>query len=67
MIGIIAIIGAFTGGGIGSFVFGLINLIIGVILLGAPIPAAVAVPLVFGALLLIQGVILIVYGFKVRE
>jgi uncharacterized membrane protein HdeD (DUF308 family) len=67
VMGIIAMIGAFTGGGIGSFIFGLINLIIGVILLGAPIPAAVAVPLVFGVLLLIQGVILIVYGFKVRE
>ncbi|MGA9540544.1 MAG: DUF308 domain-containing protein [Methyloceanibacter sp.] len=67
VIGIIAIIGAFTGGGFGSFIFGLINLIIGVVLLGAPIPAAVALPIVFGALLLIQGVILIVYAFKARE
>lgn len=65
-IGIVAIVGAFTGGGVGSFIFGLINVIIGIILLGAPIPAAVAVPIVFGALLLIQGVILIVYAFKVR-
>jgi uncharacterized membrane protein HdeD (DUF308 family) len=38
-----------------------------VILLGAPIPAAVAVPIVFGALLLIQGVILIVYAFNIRQ
>ncbi|WP_424042982.1 DUF308 domain-containing protein [Methyloceanibacter sp.] len=42
-------------------------MIIGVVLLGAPIPAAVALPIVFGALLLIQGVILIVYAFKARE
>ncbi|MEM7191666.1 MAG: HdeD family acid-resistance protein [Pseudomonadota bacterium] len=67
VIGIVAIIGAFTGGGVGSFIFGLVNLIIGVILLGAPIPAALAVPIVFGVLLLVQGVILIFYAFKVRE
>lgn len=67
IIGVVGIIGAFTGGGLGSFIFGVINLIIGVILLGAPIPAAMAVPLVFGVLLLIQGVILIFYAFKVRE
>ncbi|GFO80492.1 DUF308 domain-containing protein [Methyloceanibacter sp.] len=67
VIGIAAIIGAFTGGGIGSFIFGLVNLVIGAILLFNPLPAALAVPLVFGILLLIQGVILIVYAFKVRE
>jgi uncharacterized membrane protein HdeD (DUF308 family) len=67
VIGVIGIIGSFTGGGIGSLIFGVVNLIIGVILLGAPIPAAVAVPIVFGALLLIQGVILIVYAFNIRE
>lgn len=67
VIGVFAIIGAFTGGGVGSFIFGAINLIIGLILLGSPMVAALAVPLVFGILLLIQGVILIIWAFRVRS
>lgn len=66
VIGAFAIIGSFMGGGIGSFVFGVINFVIGLVLLGAPIPAAIAVPLVFGILLLVQGVFLLIYAFQVR-
>jgi uncharacterized membrane protein HdeD (DUF308 family) len=67
VIGVFAMIGGFTGGGVGSFIFGLINFIIGLILLGSPMMAAVAVPLVFGILLLVQGVILIIWAFRVRR
>lgn len=66
VIGVLAMIGAFTGGGVASFIFGLINFVIGLLLLGSPIVAAIAVPLVFGILLLIEGVILIIYAFRVR-
>jgi uncharacterized membrane protein HdeD (DUF308 family) len=66
VIGVFAIIGGFTGGGIGSFIFGVINFVIGLILLGSPMVAALAVPLVFGILLLIQGVVLIVWAFRVK-
>jgi uncharacterized membrane protein HdeD (DUF308 family) len=45
---------------------GVINLLIGLLLLGSPLTAALAVPLVFGVLLLIQGVALIILGFRVR-
>lgn len=67
VIGVLAMIGAFTGGGVGSFIFGLVNFIIGLILLGSPMVAALAVPLVFGILLLIQGVILIIWAFRIRS
>jgi uncharacterized membrane protein HdeD (DUF308 family) len=67
VIGVFAMIGAFTGGGVGSFIFGLVNFVIGLILLGSPLMAALAVPLVFGILLLIQGVILIIWAFRVRR
>ncbi|HUU25979.1 MAG TPA: HdeD family acid-resistance protein [Methyloceanibacter sp.] len=67
VIGVFAMIGGFTGGGVGSFIFGLINFIIGLILLGSPMMAALAVPLVFGILLLVQGVILIIWAFRVRR
>jgi uncharacterized membrane protein HdeD (DUF308 family) len=67
VIGVFAMIGGFTGGGVGSFIFGLVNFVIGLILLGSPMVAALAVPLVFGILLLIQGVILIIWAFRVRS
>jgi len=43
-----------------------INVLVGLLLLGSPIAAALAVPVVFGVLLLIQGVGLIVLAFRVR-
>jgi uncharacterized membrane protein HdeD (DUF308 family) len=67
VIGVFAIIGGFTGGGFGSFIFGVINFIIGLILLGSPMVAALAVPLVFGILLLIEGVVLIIWAFRVKS
>ena len=66
IIGVFAIIAGFTGGGVGSFIFGVINFIIGLILLSSPMAAAIAVPLVFGILLLIQGVVLIIWAFRVK-
>jgi uncharacterized membrane protein HdeD (DUF308 family) len=67
VIGAIQIVGGFTGGGIGSFALGVINVLIGLILLGAPLAAALAVPLVFGVLLLVEGAALIIWAFRVRS
>jgi uncharacterized membrane protein HdeD (DUF308 family) len=53
--GVLEIVGGFTGGGIGSFILGVINVLVGLLLLGSPVAVALAVPLVFGLLLLIQG------------
>jgi uncharacterized membrane protein HdeD (DUF308 family) len=67
IMGVLDIVGGFTGGGIGSFILGVINFVIGLLLLGAPFTAALAVPLVFGVLLLIQGIALIILAFRVRN
>jgi uncharacterized membrane protein HdeD (DUF308 family) len=64
--GVLEIIGGFTGGGIGSFILGVINLLIGLLLLSSPMTAALAVPFVFGVILLIEGVGLIIWAFRVR-
>jgi uncharacterized membrane protein HdeD (DUF308 family) len=40
--------------------------VIGVLLLGSPLTAALAVPLVFGVLMLIQGLGLIVLAVRAR-
>jgi uncharacterized membrane protein HdeD (DUF308 family) len=66
VIGAVQIIGGFKGGGIGPFILGAINVLIGILLLGSPVAAALAVPLVFGVLLLIQGAGLMILAFRVR-
>ena len=67
VMGVLELIGGFSGGGMGSFIRGAINLLIGVLLLGAPMAAALAVPFVFAILLLVQGVALIALAFRVRS
>jgi uncharacterized membrane protein HdeD (DUF308 family) len=66
VLGAVQIVEGFKGGGVGSFMLGAINVVIGLILLGSPAAAGLAVPLVFGILLLVQGVGLIVWAFRVR-
>lgn len=66
VIGVLDIIGGFTGGGIGSFILGVISVLIGVLLLNSPVSAGLALPIVFGILLLIEGVVLIVWAFRLR-
>ena len=66
VMGVIGLIGGFSGGGIGSFLLGIVSILIGLLLLGAPMATALAVPFVFGILLLIEGVALIIFAFRVK-
>ena len=66
IMGVFEIIAGLTGGGIGSFTLGVINLLIGALLLSSPATAALAVPLVFGVILLVEGVGLIIWAFRSR-
>jgi uncharacterized membrane protein HdeD (DUF308 family) len=67
VMGIFEIIEGFRGGGVWSFILGIINILVGVLLLARPVAVALAVPFVFGILLLVQGVALIVLAFRVRS
>ena len=66
VMGILEFIGGFSGGGIASFIRGAINLIISLLLLSSPLTAALAVPLVFGLILFVEGVSLIIVAFRLR-
>jgi uncharacterized membrane protein HdeD (DUF308 family) len=46
IMGLLEIISGFKGGGIGSFILGAINLLVGLLLLSSPVAAALAVPFV---------------------
>lgn len=67
VMGGLEIVSAFRGGGIGSFILGAIYLVISLLLLAKPVAAALAVPLIFGVLLLVQGVALIALALRVRR
>ncbi|MDE5460363.1 DUF308 domain-containing protein [Bradyrhizobium sp. CSS354] len=67
LMGTLQIIAGLKGGGIGPLILGAINGLVGLLLLGSPIAAALAVPVVFGALLLIQGAGLVILAFRVRS
>jgi uncharacterized membrane protein HdeD (DUF308 family) len=66
VMGICELIEGFRGGGAWSFILGIINILVGVLLLARPVAIALAVPLVFGILLLVQGVALIIWAFRAR-
>lgn len=64
--GVFEIIRGFQGGGVGAFILGVINALIGLLLLGRPMVAALAVPFVFAMLLLIEGVGLLIWALRAR-
>ena len=66
IMGVSEIIRGFSGGGAGAFILGVINVLLGLLLLGRPMVAALAVPFVFGVLLLVEGVGLVIWAFRVR-
>jgi uncharacterized membrane protein HdeD (DUF308 family) len=66
IMGGVQIIAGFKGGGIGSFILAVVNILIGLLLLSSSATAAIAVPLVFGMILLVQGVAHIIWAFRVR-
>jgi len=66
IMGVVEIISAVMGAGPGSFIVGAIYVLVSLLLLGSPIAAALAVPFVFGALFIIQGVAMIVLAFRAR-
>jgi uncharacterized membrane protein HdeD (DUF308 family) len=61
VLGALEIVGGFNGGGIGPVPLGIINILVGLLLVGLPVAAALAVPIVFGVLPMIQGAGLIIF------
>jgi uncharacterized membrane protein HdeD (DUF308 family) len=66
IMGTVNIVAGFKGGGAGSLILGAFNILIGLLLLGSPMSAALAVPFVFGVILLVQGISLAIWAFRIR-
>ena len=67
IMGIVNLIRAFKGGGWGIGVLGVIDFIIGILLLTSPLMISIALPFVIGILSLLGGVVLIVLSFRYRK
>ena len=62
-----SLIQGFQGDGWGVGLWGVVNIIIGVLLLGRPMIAATALPIVIGVFALIGGITSIVMAFRLRS
>jgi uncharacterized membrane protein HdeD (DUF308 family) len=67
VMGVLDIVRGVKGGGKGAFVLGGFNILIGLLLLSRPLSAALAVPFIFGVILLIEGVGLVFLALKGRR
>jgi uncharacterized membrane protein HdeD (DUF308 family) len=67
MYGIIMLIAAFRGAGIGAGILGVLTMIFGFIILSNPIWTAIGLPFVIGIWLLVGGIFLIVAAFRMRS
>jgi len=67
LMGIIALIRGFQGGGFWQIVLGIINLLIGVFLLFNPLQAVVALPRILGFFAVFGGISLLFMAFQARS
>ena len=63
----VKLVQGFTGGGFGTLLLGILNIIIGFILLGSPLMAALILPFVVGIIAMIGGIAAIIMAFRVRN
>ncbi len=67
IMGILGLIRAFTGGGWGPGIMGILTIIIGLFLLTNVFGAALALPIVLGAFMIVGGIVAIFYSFRLRR
>jgi LPXTG-motif cell wall-anchored protein len=66
IMGIVGLIRAFTGGGWGSGILGILTIIIAIFLFSNLLGAVLALPIVLGAFMIVGGIVAIFYSFRVR-
>ncbi len=67
MIGVFQLISAFSGGGWGTGILGILSILLGFLLIGRPVLAGLALPWILGGLLLFGGLLAIVAAFGLRD
>ena len=67
IMGIMGLIRAFTGGGWGPGILGILTIIIAIFLFTNLFGAVLALPIVLGAILIVGGVVAIFFSFRIRR
>ena len=67
IMGIIGLIRAFTGGGWGSGILGILTIIIAIFLFTNLLGAVLALPIFLGAFMIVGGIVAIFYSFRIRR
>ena len=67
IMGIMGLIRAFTGGGWGPGILGILTIIIAILLFTNVFGAVLALPIVIGAFLIVGGIVAIFYSFRIRR
>ena len=67
IMGIVGLIRAFTGGGWGPGILGILTIFLGLFLLANVFGAALALPIVLGAFMIVGGAVAIFYSFRIRS
>jgi len=67
IMGIMGLIRAFTGGGWGPGIMGILTIIIALFLFANVFGAVLALPIVIGAIMIIGGIVAIFFSFRIRR
>ncbi len=67
IMGIMGLIRAFTGGGWGPGILGILTIIIAILLFTNVFGAVLALPIVIGAILIVGGIVAIFFSFRIRR
>ncbi|HWZ18278.1 MAG TPA: DUF308 domain-containing protein [Ktedonobacteraceae bacterium] len=67
IMGIMGLIRAFTGGGWGPGILGILTIIIAIFLFTNLFGAVLALPIVLGAILIVGGIVAIFFSFRIRR
>src|SRR5947209_2371534 len=67
IMGIMGLIRAFTGGGWGPGILGILTIIIAIFLFTNLLGAVLALPIVLGAFMIVGGIVAIFYSFRIRR
>ena len=65
--GIVGLIKAFTGGGWGPGILGILTIIIALFLFANVFGAVLALPIILGAFMIVGGIVAIFYSFRIRR
>ena len=67
IMGFVGLVRAFIGSGWGSAILGIVSIIIAIFLFAHLLGAVLALPTILGACMIVGGIVVIVYAFRIRK